>query len=431
MSKHPPEIAYPDSLCAPETERAILSCFLADPRNLIGRFHEIGSLEWFHHVVYRGMAEEMFELLEAKDTFDNVMLFQHLSDKGLMEKFGGPSFLAEINNFVPTPAHFPYYCEELSAKHLLRQSWAKLLQAKDRLVEHHDSLQEKGDLILGDLAAVEALFREQNKPKTLDDQIAEWQEDWNAKRNKEKHSGMPTRWPEFNLKMGGLNDGYTLIGGEYSSGKSVLMRNLLVDACILRHQRPGALFSYETSAQDMISGMVCDIGGVPSPFVFRPDTCEPHPPYTKSIAHALDKIRGSKLQIIDDRSLSADGLASKARALHDKHGDLVVGVDYLQKIPRPTWIEKNATSERELAANSDTMQKVSQKMPVIMAIQINKDGSSRGSEAVMMDGDMALRIEGDKGIYVTKFKKGQRFFHLNMQLEPDKLRFVESQPVFP
>ena len=431
MSKHPPEIAYPDSLCAPETERAILSCFLADPRNLIGRFHEIGSLEWFHHVVYRGMAEEMFELLEAKDTFDNVMLFQHLSDKGLMEKFGGPSFLAEINNFVPTPAHFPYYCEELSAKHLLRQSWAKLLQAKDRLVEHHDSLQEKGDLILGDLAAVEALFREQDKTLTLAEQLVQWQEDWNSKLKHEKTSAMPTRWPEFNLRMGGLNDGYTVIGGEYSSGKSVLMRNLLVDACILRHQRPGFLANYETSVSDTISGMICDIGGFPSEMVFRPDCSPPHPAHTKSIAWAIEKISNSKLKIIHEPHLSAEGLVSKARAMRDKEGDLVVAVDYLQKIPRPAWIEKQAPHERELAANSDTIQKLSKECPVLMACQLNKEGETRGSTSIAMDADISLRIDGAKGIFVQKHKSGARFYHLPLYLEANKLRFIEGEPNAP
>jgi replicative DNA helicase len=426
MSKNPPEIAYPDSLCAPESEKAILSCFLADPRNLIGRFHEIGSLEWFHHVVYRGMAEEMFELLEAKDTFDNVMLFQHLSDKGLMEKFGGPSFLAEINNFVPTPAHFPYYCEELSAKHLLRQSWAKLLEAKAHLVEHHDSLQEKGDLILGDLAAVEALFREQDKTLTLAEQITQWNDDWEAKARKEKTSAMPTRWPIFNLRMGGLTDGYTLIGGEYSSGKSVLMRNLMVDACV-RQERPGLICNYETGVNSTISGMVCDLTGIATPIVFRPDQNPPGDKDKEKIAWALGKIAGSKLRIIHEPHLSAEGITGKARAMRDKEGDLVVAVDYLQKIPRPSHIEKNANQERELASNSDAMQKLSKEMPVIMAIQLNKDGSSRGSESIAMDGDVFLKIDGDEGLFIKKFKEGERNYHLPLVLEPACLRFVQTE----
>lgn len=419
---------FPDSLCAPETEKAILSCFLSQPRDLIGRFHEIGSLDWFHHSVYRSMAEEMFELLEQKESFDNIMLFQHLSDKGLMEKMGGPSFLAEIANFVPAPSYFSYYCEELSGKHLMRQSWAKVGEMKSALTEHHENLQEKGDIILGHLAAVEVLFREQDKTLTLAEQLVMWQEDWQAKLKHEKTSAMTTRWPELNLRMGGLNDGYTVIGGEYSSGKSVLMRNLLVDACILRHKRPGILFNYETSVSDSISGMVCDIGGIPSEMVFRPDCAPPLPAHEKSISWALEKISNSKLKIVHEPHLSADGLVSRARTMRDKEGDLVVAVDYLQKIPRPNHIEKGSNHERELSSNSDTIQKLSKECPVIMACQLNKEGGTRGSEAISMDGDIVLRIENEKGIWVSKHKSGARHYHLPLLLEHSKLRFVQSEP---
>jgi len=424
--KAQPEESFPDSLLAHDSEKALLSSFLHDPRNLIGRFHEIGSLDWFHHVTYRLIAEEMFELLEAKGGFDNVVLCQWFVDKGILDKIGGPSVILEIDNFTPTPTHFTYYCDELAGKHLMRQSWLKINAAKDSLAQHHESLQEKGDVILGHLAAVEALFREQDKTLTLAEQINLWNEDWEAKARKEKASAMPTRWPILNLRMGGLNDGYTLIGGEYSSGKSVLMRNLMVDACV-RQGRPGMIANYESSVKSTISGMVCDMTGINTNVVVRPDMSPPSAGDREKVAWALGKIAGANLKIIHETTLSADGLCSKARAMRDKEGDLVVGVDYLQKIPRPTWIEKNANGEREIAANSDTVQKLSKEMPVLMCIQINKDGSSRGSEAVMMDGDIALRIDGDEGVFVKKFKEGERRYHLPLVLDAPHLRFVQSE----
>lgn len=408
-----------------DAERGLLSSFIQNPKAYIGRFHEIGTLDWFYHVGNRMIAEEMMWLLEEKGDFDLVMLSQHFYDKGLMDKIGGPSQLSELLNFIPTPAHFPYHCEILAEKHLLRQALATLQKAQEDLYAFEESLQEKGDVILGHLAVVEALFREQDKTMTLAEQLVKWQEDWQAKLNKEKTSAMPTRWPELNLKMGGLNDGYTVIGGEYSSGKSVLMRNLLVDACVMRHARPGILFNYETSVSDSISGMVCDIGGIPSEMVFRPDCAPPLPAHQKSIAFALEKISSSKLRIVHEPHLSADGLVSRARTVRDKEGDLVVGVDYLQKIPRPAHIEKGSNHERELSANSDIIQKLSKECPVIMACQLNKEGSTRGSESIAMDADVALRIEED-GIWVMKHKSGARFYHLKMTLDAAKLKFVES-----
>jgi replicative DNA helicase len=414
-----------------DAERGVLSAFLQNPQACIGRFHEIGCLDWFYHVGNRLLAEEMFLLLEEKGALDVVMLSQWLIDRDLIGKIGGPATLAELLNFVPTPAHFRYYAEILAEKHILRQALLKLQQAQEDLYTFEDSLKEKGDVILGHLAAVEALFREQDKTLTLAEQLVQWQEDWNSKLKHEKTSAMPTRWPILNLRMGGLNDGYTLIGGEYSSGKSVLMRNLLVDACILKHSRPGFLANYETSVSDTISGMICDIGGIPSEMVFRPDCSPPLPAHTKSIAWAIEKISNSKLKIIHEPHLSAEGLVSKARAMRDKEGDLVVAVDYLQKIPRPAWIEKQAPHERELAANSDTIQKLSKECPVLMACQLNKEGETRGSTSIAMDADISLRIDGAKGIFVQKHKSGARFYHLPLYLEANKLRFIEGEPNAP
>lgn len=412
---------------SPDAESGVLSAFLQNPA-YIADFQENGKAEFFYHVGNRLLAEELFAMHAEGVAMDVVTVSQWLFDRQLMDKIGGPSLLAELLNFVPTPAHYPWHMGILQDKFALREALGLAGAMTRSCYDNEEDLKLVAENCLGHCAAMEALFRERDKPKTLADQIDAWQEEWTSKLNKEKTSAMPTRWPEFNLKMGGLNEGYTLIGGEYSSGKSVLMRNLMVDACVVRHQRPGIIFSYETTASDVISGMVCDIAGIPSEVAFRPDCSPPLAAHPKSIAHALEKIRGSKLQIIDNRHLSAEDIASKAKAIYDKEGDLVVAVDYLQKIPRPTYIEKNATQERELASNSDAMQKLSEKMPVIMAIQINKDGSSRGSESTMMDGDMALRIEGEKGIFITKFKKGARHFHLPLFLEHSKLRFIQGEP---
>lgn len=179
MRKRPPapEPELPASMYAPEAEEAMLGIFLEN-QAYIGRFHEIGSLDWFYHTTRRMLAEEMFWLAEEKETFDSVMLATHLVSKGLMDKIGGPSKISELCDLRLTPAHFDYYAQILSEKHVLRQSWAKLEAAKADLCQHHDSLQEKGEVILGHLAAVEALFREQDKTLTLAEQVTAWQEDW-------------------------------------------------------------------------------------------------------------------------------------------------------------------------------------------------------------------------------------------------------------
>ncbi len=292
--------------------------------------------------------------------------------------------------------------------------------------------EELEQTVLESASKVVGLFEDKELDQTLAEQVSLWNDSWEDKINGKIVSGMKTRWDCLNVRMGGLDSGYTLISGEYSSGKSVFLRNIMVDGCITK-KRPGLLVNYETSIKQTISGLVCDIGGVRSEVVFRPDYNKPTRDERSNITKALTIISNSMLKIIHEPYLSAEGIGHRARKIKDRHGDVIVGVDYLQKIPRPKWIEKQANQERELAANSDTLQKIAKEMecPMIVALQLNNDGTARGSKSINMDGDTHYRIEGDKGVWVEKFKEGNRFFHLPLHLNGKYLKFEEIDSDFP
>lgn len=415
-----------------DAERGVLSCFLQSPQELLGQASSSVPKEWFYHAGNRLLYEEML-VLNTTGVVDLVTLSQHLIDRHLLDKIGGPAILAELLNFVPTPAHYGYYCGILRDKHILRG----VVQGSERIKEScyimEESIPELSKLVVTEASQIISLFEESGpKEKSLEEGVMEWMEEYKLKTKGHKASAMPTRWKEFNRRMGGLDGGYTIVSGEYSAGKSVLLRNLLVDACVT-NGRPGLLVNYETTIKQTISGMVCDIAGIRTEAVFRPDFNPPTASEEKAIAMALQKIAGSKLKILHDVYISADGIGYRARSMRDKYGDVVVGVDYLQKVPRPSHIEKGANQERELACNSDTLQKIAKDTgcPVVVACQLNKEGTARGSASVNMDGDTHFRIEGSEGVFVEKFKEGERHFHLPLFLNGTCLRFEEQEPAFP
>lgn len=411
-----------------DAESGAVSCLLLNPHELVPDFLSKYDVEdMFYYVPWRGLVKELSWMLKKGRRVDLVTLSQHLIDKDLMESIGA-STIAELYNFVPTTAHYLLYCGMLADKAKLRKAKESVNRLDEILRTESYDLAQLTENVLVCTSAINAVFERKEESQSLTEQVSNWHDQWKKKSKGEAQSAMPTRWVILNKRMGGLFEGYTIISGEYSGGKSVFLRNLMVDSCITQG-RPGLLANYETSIDSTISGMVCDLAGLPTPVVFRPDQNPPTASQEKSLAWALKKILGSKLKIIHEPHLSADGVCHQARIIKDKHGDVVVGVDYLQKLPRPTHIEKNAQQERELAVNSDTLQKLSKGtgIPVVVACQNNNNGTSRGSAAIEMDADICYRIEGDAGVFVVKYKEGERFFHLPLFLDKPKLRFTERE----
>lgn len=412
-------------------EDGVLSAFLQSP-SLLAHFRANYSDEYFHNVCNRGFYKELDKMDRDGKTIDVVTVSQWLIDRQMLDKTGGPSRLAELLNFVPTPAHYPYHVGILEEKLKLRQVLAKTDIIREAVRQEGADMQEFCRVVVGECSQIQAVLESKETEDPMEAAFSRWEERWNDKASGKLESAMPSRWVCLNNTIGGIRPGYTIVSGEYSSGKSVFVANVLVDACI-NQGRPGILFSYETPVEDVISRMVCDIGGVHGNSVFLPDRFPPTKEVGRAIAHAVMKIRMSKLQIIHKPYMSADEICFIARKKKAKTGDLVVGVDYLQKLPVPKHIEKGANQERELATNSDTLQKLSKELeiPMMVLCQNNKDGSSRGSAAIEMDCDECFRIEGDRGIWVRKNRNGAREFHMPLFLEKGFFRFQQQEEIFP
>lgn len=411
-------------------ERGILSCCLQTVEIIEACRAQIPP-DHFYHAGNKLLYEEILHVHGNSLPVDIVTLSQHLIDRKLLDKVGGPATLAELLNFVPTPAHFPYYRDILADKAKLRAILAEADEIKSACRVCEEDMKEVAQIVTERSSRIISLFQEDEK-ETMDQVYQKWEEKWQNKASGKVQSAMPSRWSCMNSTIGGIRPGYTIISGEYSSGKSVFVANILADACI-KEGRPGILFSYECPVEDVISRLVCDIGGVRGEHVFLPDRFPPQPSTVKAISQALMKIRSSNLKIIHDPYLSADGICHISRKKKAKDGDLIVGVDYLQKLPVPKNIEKGANAERELATNSDTLQKLSKELeiPMLVLCQNNKDGSSRGSMSIEMDCDECFRIEGEKGIWVRKNRNGAREFHMPLFLEKGLFRFQEIESPFP
>ena len=426
----------PASTSAQEVERAILGCLFFDSDHIPHAAEHLPA-EAFYGAVHRQIYEEMISFGMKTDAFDLVTFTTHLADAQLLDKVGGPAFLTELLTDVPTVEHYRHYLSILNQKLRIRKAWDAAEKIKQTISTGTPNFEDMSVSVMDSLASIRlAMEGAEEKEKTMDDEIDGWEEDWSLMASGKKESAMSLRWPCWNLEAGGLQPGYHIISGTSSSGKSTLLGNIMMDACV-RNKRPGLYVSYEMPVRMIISRLVADLADVDGMHLFQPDRSYPTPEIKKAIAVALGVIRKSPLRVVHQPRLSTEGVCHMARKMFVEQGDVVIGVDYLQLIPKPADIEKNANREREVASNSATLRTFSKEIdvPLITLSQLNADGMTRESGSVNMDCDSHFRVDRTKdnktgkitehGVWIAKCRNGRSDHHLPLFLEGSKFRFAE------
>lgn len=427
-----------------DAEKGVLSALLQDASNIIHDAAENLPPEAFYHVGNRMIYEELLGLKDRE--FDLVVFSQHLIDKGLMGKVGGPAFIAELASFIPTPAHYSYYKGILLEKLSLRKILDGVEEIKQNVLTSQGDINAlKEGVIKGMSCIKEAIDSSEVKQPTWEEEVDEWVDDFEAMCAGKKSSGMETQWESWNKRLGGISPGYTIISGQSSSGKSTLLGNIMRWAA-LEHKRPCLYVSYEMPVRMVISRIAADLADVDGGCLFKPDVMKPSDYQMRKISDAIKMIRSSSLRVVHKPHLSAEGVCHIARKMFIDKGDIVIGIDYLQLIQRPSNIEDKANREREVATNSAVLRTFSKEIdrPVIVLSQLNEDGETRESKSIQMDCDTHIRVDRlkekikgkdgkmhptgkiiDNGLYAEKNRNDEAHFSLPIHLLGRRFRFED------
>lgn len=107
-------------------EKSVLSSILADSAKFIRlALHEGLDVGDFYLPAHRHLFTLLIELHEAQEQIELVSLIQHLLDRGLLDRVGGPSALTDIHNYACTHEHFATHLQQVKDKSLLRDIIAR------------------------------------------------------------------------------------------------------------------------------------------------------------------------------------------------------------------------------------------------------------------------------------------------------------------
>lgn len=327
-----------------EAETNILGSILIDPE-AIAKIADLLVVEDFYKQAHRDIFEIMLELYSDREPIDLLSLSNRLTEKKILEKIGGRTYLAEIANAVVTSANIVSYAQIVQKKSTLR----KLIRAAQEITSLGFSEEEKVDALLDE--AEQKIFQISQKHlkqnfipvKSILDETFERIDDLHREGGKIR--GLPTGFYDLDNRLAGLQKSDLIIlASRPSMGKTTLALDIARQ--IGKNKHPVGIFSLEMSKEQLVDRMLCAEAGVD---LWRMRTGrlsdrEDDDDFPR-IGHAMAVLSEAPIFIDDSATANVMELRTKARRLKAEHGLELIVVDYLQLMEGRTKSSDNRVQE--------------------------------------------------------------------------------------
>jgi replicative DNA helicase len=224
-------------------------------------------------------------------------------------------------------------------------------------------------------------------------------------------TGLSTGLLDLDRKLSGLNKSNLLIvAARPSMGKSALAANIATHVA-LRHG-PTAIFSLEMSRQEIVSRLLCSVGGIDS---MKLRTGKLGAQWPKAV-EAAAKLYKAPIYVDDAAVVTVTDIRAKCRRLKRTHGLELVVVDYLQLMQG----NNRENRQQEIAEISRALKNLARELdiPVIAVSQLNRGlearqdkrpqlGDLRESGAIEQDADVVMFIYRDDYYNDQSDERGQ------------------------
>jgi len=381
---------------SPEAEISVLGGMLIDAE-AVAKAIEFVDDSMFYREANRRLYRGMRRLFERGEAIDPVTLTDELRGRGELDSVGGPAYLAELMEAVPTAANIEYHGKIVREKALLR----RLIEASSETIREvydtpADSIEDTID------RAEQRIFQisqaGQRKGFVWIKEIL-----WPAFEHIEKlqaakgaTTGVPSGYADLDhLTAGFQKSDLIVVAGRPSMGKTSLVLNFMQHASI-DHGTPVALFSLEMSKEAIVQRLLCSEGQVDSSRLRRGKLTDPE--YSQ-LATAAGHLNTAPIWIDDTPAITALELRAKARRLKAEVDLGLIIVDYLQLMRGP----RAENRVQEISAISGALKAVAKELnvPVVALSQLSRAPEQRGdhrpqlsdlreSGAIEQDADVVL-----------------------------------------
>jgi len=415
-----PERVPPHNL---EAEESVLGSMMLSAE-AIAAVVDVVKAEDFYRSSHQRIFEVMLSIYARGEPVDAITAVEELKRRHALEEVGGPLYVYNLVESVPTPASAAYYAHIVADHALLR-----------RLIRAASDIMSKAYAVPGDPrkaadeaeALVYAVSRQREQDQavalgTLVDESMSALE--HIQQRDSAFAGVPSGFVDLDNLLSGLQKGNLIVvaarpGVGKSSFATNIARNVAVEA-----GAPVAMFSLEMSRFEIGMRLLCGEAGVGWDCVRtgRVATDE----WTR-IVEAAEVIHDAPLYIVDSGNVTIVDIRAKARRLKSSRQGLgLIIVDYLQLMSGHIRVDNR---QQEVAEISRSLKLLAKELdiPVIAVSQLNRNPETRAdkrpqlsdlreSGSIEQDSDVVMfihredsddpQVKGKADLIVSKHRNG-------------------------
>lgn len=361
-----------------EAEVSLLGSLLIDNDAIVKIADKLAPTDFFDSRHQR-IFESISKLYEKRSAIDVLTLANQLKGDGHLDLVGGPAYLTELTNYVPTAAHAEQYADIVAQKALRR----RLIAASDDINSYgHDESTSLHDLIE---QAETRLFEVSHKYiqhnvislETILEESFERLDELHKDKNKIR--GIPTGYKDLDSLLAGLQrSDLIILASRPSMGKTTLSLNIAHHVAV-QSKLPVLIFSLEMSKEQLVDRLLSIESGVDAWALRTGNLTDTD---FEKIGQAMGILSEAPIFIDDTPSITVSDLRTKARReAHQRELGLVI-VDYLQLMSGGGRFANEYNRVQEISEISRGLKGVARELnlPLLALSQLSRSVESRSPQ---------------------------------------------------
>ncbi len=358
-----------------DAEMAVLGSILLQTEAL-SKVLEILDDEAFHKKAHQKIFQAAAHLFERNEPVDVVTLSNELERRKELENIGGPYYLTELVERMPSAANVEYHARIVQERALRR----KLIEVANEISNEAYTGKEEAPNLIDQ--AEQKIFRLSDRRLRkgfspigpVMHQTFETIESFHGRQG--GVTGIPTGFAKLDELTAGLQKAELIVlAGRPSMGKTALALNMARNAAV-DHGIGVGVFSLEMAAYQLTLRMLCSEARVDQHKVRTGRL--PEEEWMK-LSLSVGNLADAPIYIDDTPAISILEIRAKARRLKAEHDIGLVIVDYLQLIRGTPGIESR---QQEISNISQSLKALAKELdtPVLALSQLSRAVETRGGE---------------------------------------------------
>lgn len=388
---------------SPEAEKSVLGCLLLD-KDAIVKIADLLEANDFYHDHHKFIYEVVRELFHKSEPIDIITVSTKLEAKGRLEVIGGPDYLAELQNIVPTSSHVFQYAQTVKHRSTLR----KLIRTGNDIIKlgydidnSVEGLLEKAEKSIFSISQTFLKNRFIDIKEVLETSYEKFCEIHENPELATKNR-VATHFKDLDSKLnGGMNrSDLVIIAARPSMGKTALSLAMCQNAAIKNGNKIG-IISLEMSKEQLVERMFCGLLGIDSWKLHKGKLEEKD---FDKMGPVMDQLASAPIFIDDAMGSSMTELRAKVRRLHMEHGLDILMIDYLQLMSG----ENPMNRVQEISEISRSLKELARELniPIIALSQLSRSVESRPDKRpILSDLRDSGSIEQDADIVMMLYRE--------------------------